>query len=242
MKQFALFPPAAAAICLGLAGCGGDLTLPASTPPSLSLAVLEGQGQIGTVGQPLPSPVVVVVRTDAGVPIPDRQVVFVQTTTGTNDTFDPATAVTDAEGKALTRWTLGTTPGPYSAQANVVPQGDTALPAPVQLQAAALAGAPDSVRADGPAIQTGRRGEPVAAPLVVAVVDRYGNPVAGVEVKWSTAHGNGELSPAEGTVTDADGRSSVTWTLGNRIGIQQATAEVKDLIGSPVTFSATVGF
>jgi Big-like domain-containing protein len=242
MKQFALFPPAAAALCVGLAGCGGDLTLPASTPTVLNLAVLQGDGQTGTVGQPLPNPVVVVVRTDAGVPIPDRQVVFAQTAIGTDDTFDPATVVTDAQGKALTHWVLGTTPGAYSAQATVVPQGDTVLPVPVQLQAAAVADAPDSVRADGPAIQTGRRGEPVPEPLVVAVVDRYGNPVAGVEVTWKTEHGNGEVSPAEGTVTDADGRSGVTWTLGNRIGIQQATAEVHDLIGSPVTFSATVAF
>ena len=129
-----------------------------------------------------------------------------------------------------------------SRMGEVVCVGDLFLECIVPLQATAVADAPDSVRGDSPAIQVGRRGEPVAEPLVVAVVDRYGNPVAGVEVKWKTEHGNGELSPAEGTVTDADGRSGVTWTLGNRIGIQQATAEVDDLIGSPVTFSATVAF
>src|SRR6476659_2576571 len=111
MKQFALFPPAAA-LCLGLAGCGGDLTLPASTPTSLRLAVLQGDGQTGTVGQPLPTPVVVVVRTDAGATIPDRQVVFAQPTIVTNVTFDPATVVTYVQCKALTHWVLGTTPGP----------------------------------------------------------------------------------------------------------------------------------
>jgi len=242
MKQFALVPPAAAALFLGVAGCGGDLTLPASTPTSLSLALLQGGDQTGTVGQPLPNPVVVVVRTEAGVPIPDRQVVFVQATSETNDAFDPDTVLTDAQGKALTHWVLGTTPGSYSAQATVIPQGDTVVPVPLQLQAAAVADAPDSVRADGPTIQSGLRGEAVAEPLVVAVVDRYGNPVAGVEVNWKTDHGNGEVSPSGATVTDADGRSGVTWTLGNRIGIQQATAEVKDLIGSPVTFSATIAF
>jgi hypothetical protein len=239
MKQFALIS-SVAAVLVGLAGCGGDLTLPTATPPRLSRVELQGDGQTGTVGQPLPNPVVVVVRTDSGVPIPGRQVVFVQGASG--DSFVPATAVTDAEGKALTQWVLGTTPGPYTAQATVVPQGDSVVPTPLELQAAAVPDAPDSVRADAPLIQAGRRGEPVPEPLVVAVVDRYGNPVAGVEVKWKTEHGNGEVSPGEGTVTDGDGRSSVVWTLGNRIGIQRATAEVKDLIGSPVTFSATVGF
>jgi hypothetical protein len=242
MKQFALIPPAAAALCLGLVGCGGDLTLPASTPTSLNLALLQGGGQTGTVGQPLPNPLVVVVRTDAGVPIPGRQVTFVQATTGTDDRFDPATVTTDSEGRAPTNWVLGTTPGAYSAHATIVAQGDTAVPPPLELKAAAVADAPDSVRADGPLIQVGRRGEPVPEPLVVAVVDRYGNPVAGVEVMWKTENGNGEVSPAEGTVTDADGRSGVTWTLGNRIGIQRATAEVQGLIGSPVTFSATISF
>jgi Big-like domain-containing protein len=240
MKQFALSAPAVAGLLLGLAGCGGDLTLPGSTTTGLSLAVLQGDGQTGTVGQALPSPVVVVLRTESGAPMPDRKVVFVQTTGGSGDAFDPDTAVTNSEGQALTHWVLGTAPGTYSAEARVVPEDDTALP--VRLQAAAVPGAPDSVRADGPTMQSGRRGQPVAEPLVVAVVDRYGNPVPGVEVKWKVENGNGELSPADGTVTDADGQSSVTWTLGNRIGVQQATAEVKDVIGSPVTFTATVLF
>ena len=238
MKQFALVLPAVAALILGVAGCGGDLTLPATPPPGLSLAVLDGDDQTGTVGQPLQNPVVVVVTTAAEVPIPDRQVVFM--VTGNGGAFDPDTAVTDAQGKALTHWVLGTVPGLYSGVAKVVAQDDSA--APVEFQATANAGAPDSVRADSPSIQSGRRGEPVDEPLVVVVVDRYGNPVPDVQVEWKVEEGNGELSPASGTVTDADGRSGVIWTLGNRIGIQQAKAEVKDLIGSPVTFSATVLF
>jgi len=239
MNRFALISPAAA-LALGLAGCGGDLSLPGPTPGGVSLAVLQGDGQTGTVGQPLPSPVVVVVRTGEGVPMPDRLVVFVDSATNANDAFDPDTVVTNAQGQALTHWVLGTTPGPYAAVASVIPQSDTIVPA--SISASAVAGAPDSVRAAGPTIQTGHRGQPVDAPLVVAVVDRFGNPVAGVEVRWKVESGNGSLSPSEGTVTDAEGHSSVVWTLGTRIGVEQATAEVADVIGSPVTFSATVPF
>ena len=239
MIRLALCPPAAAALLVGLAGCGGDLTLPESTPTGLSLAVLDGNGQTGTVGQPLQNPLVVVVRTGEGVPIPDRQVVFLATGNGAG-AFDPDTAVTDAQGMALTHWVLGTVPGPYTAEARIVPQSDSAQP--VSFQAAANAGAPDTVRADGPDVQAGRRGQPVPEPLAVVVVDRYGNPVPGIEVSWSAQQGNGQLSPASGTATDADGRSSVIWTLGNRIGIQQATAAVQGVLGSPVTFSATVLF
>jgi hypothetical protein len=149
--------------------------------------------------------------------------------------------MTDTQGKALSHWTLGTVPGAYTGQATIVAQDDS-TPPPVTFEATANAGSPDSVRADSPLIQNGRRGEAVEEPLVVLVVDRYGNPVPGVEVTWKAELGNGDLSPSSGTVTGADGRSGVTWTLGNRIGIQQVTAGVHDLIGSPVTFSATVLF
>ena len=240
MTRFALVLPTAAVLIVGLAGCGDDLTLPTPTPPSLRLDLLTGDGQIGTVGQTLENPVVVIVRNTDSVPIPNRQVVFAVTGNGAG-AFDPASAMTDAQGKASTHWALGTVPGPYTGEATVVAQGDS-VPAPVAFSATANAGSPDSVRAEGFTIQSGRRGEPVEHPLVVIVVDRYGNRVPNVEVTWTAELGNGELSPPSGTVTDADGRSVVTWTLGNRIGIQQVTAEVQDLIGSPVTFSATVGF
>lgn len=230
---------AGAALLLGLAGCGGDLTLPDNGSTGLKLAVLQGENQTGTVGQPLENPVVVVLETDAGAPLSGRQVVFVATGAGTG-TFDPDTAVTDGQGKALTHWVLGTAPGPYTAEASLVPQADSAQP--VAFGATAIPGAPDSVRAGSSDLQSGHRGEAVDDPPTVVVVDRYGNPVAGVPVSWSVADGNGQLSPADGTVTDANGRSTVTWTLGNRIGIQQATAQVQAVIGSPVVFWATVSF
>jgi hypothetical protein len=240
MNRFALVLPTAAALIVGLVGCGDDLTLPGPGATGLSLDLLGGNGQIGTVGQQLNNPVVVVVRSASRVPIPGREVVFATTGTGAG-AFDPATVVTDAQGKALSHWTLGTVPGAYTGQATVVARDDS-TPPPVTFQATANAGSPDSVRADSPTVQNGRRGQPVDEPLVVVVVDRYGNPVPNVEVTWRAELGNGEVSPSSGTVTDAAGRCAVTWTLGNRIGIQQVTADVHDLIGSPVTFSATVLF
>jgi Big-like domain-containing protein len=241
MKHFALLAPATVTLVLGLVGCGDDLTIPAPTPTSLSLAVIQGDSQTGTVGQALPSPLVVVVRTETGAPMAGSKVVFVETASGTGDAFDPDTALTDGQGQALTHWVLGTTAGPYSAEARLVSESGSGAQ-PVPIRAAAVAAAPDSLRADGPAMQGGRRGQTLDEPLVVAVVDRYGNPVGGVEVKWKVEEGNGELSPDEDTVTGADGRSTVTWTLGNRVGVQQAIAEVKDVIGSPVSFTATVSF
>jgi hypothetical protein len=227
------------AVMVVLLGCSADLTLPGSTAPGLAVAVLQGDGQVGTVGDTLPDPVVVEVKTDGGQAIPDRRVAFVAAQ-GAGAGFDPDTAVTDSQGRALTRWVLGTAVGVYTAEARLVPDGESALPT-APLLATADPGDPDTVRAIGPTIQPGQRGEALPEPLAVLTVDRFGNPVAGAEVKWEASSGNGELS-AETTLTGADGTTSVIWTLGNRVGVQRATAKVEHADGSPVTFSATVLF
>jgi hypothetical protein len=227
------------AAILVLVGCGGDLTLPGTTAAGLAVAVLQGDGQVGTVGQELPKPVVVEVKTDAGQTMPGRQVAFV-IAQGAGAGFDPDTALTNSQGQAETRWVLGTAVGVYTAEARLVPDGEPALPV-APLQATADPDAPDTVRATGTTIQPGQRGEPLPQPLAVVTVDQFGNPVAGAEVRWETSSGNGEVS-AETTVTGADGTTSVIWTLGNRVGVQRATAKVERANGSPVTFTATVLF
>jgi hypothetical protein len=227
------------AVMLVLLGCGADLTLPGTTAPGLAVAVVDGDGQVGTVGQALPDLVVVEVKTDAGQVMPGRRVAFV-VAQGAGAGFDPDTAVTNSQGQAKTRWVLGTAVGVYTAEARLVPDGESALPI-APLQATADPGDPDTVRATGPTIQPGQRGEPLPEPLAVLTVDRFGNPVAGAEVRWETSSGSGELS-AETTVTGSDGTTSVMWTLGNRVGVQRATAKVEHADGSPVTFTATVLF
>ncbi|HEY1333678.1 MAG TPA: hypothetical protein VGF31_05440, partial [Myxococcaceae bacterium] len=67
------------------------------------------------------------------------------------------------------------------------------------------------------------------------------NPVQGVTVRWTVTVGEGDVS-AEQTATGSDGKASVTWELGGRIGVQRVTANLEGASGSPVTFSATVLF
>jgi hypothetical protein len=240
MKQLARFwRPLAALLVIGLAGCGGDLTLPGGSAQGLGLEVLRGNGQSGTVGQALPEPVVVRVATDAGVPMSGRKVAFADSSGGV-DGFDPDTAVTDSNGEALTHWVLGTSPGTYVGEASIVAEGDTAVKS-VSFQADARAGDPDTVRAAGPTTQPGRRGETLSDSFSVMVVDRFGNPVAGAQVHWQPANGNGQVSE-ENALTGADGISSVTWTLGSQIGVQRLEAKVAGASGSPVSFTAVILF
>ncbi len=238
MNEFALFRRVPAAVLLiGLLSCGGDLTLPGSSAAGLRVDVVKGDNQQGAVGQPLPDPVVVVVKTDAGALMAGTRVDFVAQSAGAGG-FDPATTVTNSIGEASTRWVLGTAPGVYTAEARVV-ASDTSIQPVASFQAAAVAGAPDTLRPVGPTSQPGRRGQPLAQPLVVKTVDEFGNPVPGAQVNWATDEG--ELS-AETSVTGADGTASVTWTLGDEIGFQKATAKVEGATGSPVTFTSVVLF
>jgi hypothetical protein len=75
-------------------------------------------------------------------------------------------------------------------------------------------------------------------PLTVSVTNPAGAGVAGVTVVWMVITGGGTLSASSG-VTDAQGRASVNWTLGNPAGAQSVTASVASRQNSSTSFSAT---
>ncbi|HEX3233131.1 MAG TPA: Ig-like domain-containing protein [Gemmatimonadales bacterium] len=234
------FLPVALAVLLGCGlGCGGDLTLPDASGNGIDLSIVDGRTQTGVVGEPLPRLVVVKVATQAGQPIGGRRVAFVLSDPSAG-TIDPDTAITSSEGQASARWVLGTRPGEYQGEARLVTTDSTAPPS-IPFAATAHAGPPDTVRAVSPQNQFGRREHQLDDPLVVAVVDRFGNPVPGAAVHWSVTSGGGSLS-AEETATGSDGTTSVAWTLGPGIGLQRASAAVEGATGSPLTFTATVLF
>jgi hypothetical protein len=227
----------AAGVAVSLA-CGEDLALPDPSGAGLELAVSSGNGQTGTVGEPLASPLVIKVVAEGGQPVSGRKVAFLVTGAGFGR-LDPDTTETNDRGEAVAQWTLGTVPGAQSGEARLVTDLET--PPRAGFQASAVAGVPDTIRAMSPLNQPGRRGEPVENPLVVVAVDRFGNPVPGVTVRWAVTVGEGDVSQEE-TPTGSDGTASVTWELGGRIGVQRVIASLAGASGSPVTFSATVLF
>ena len=236
-----LLRSAGAGLPIAVLACGGDLTLPrdggVGGAGGLDLAVVAGDGQTGTVGEPLPARVVVELRGPAGEPVAGRQVAFLPDTGSGGFTPDPA--VTDAQGRASTSWGLGTTVGACTGTARLVETADSGVPT-VQVTAAAVAGQADTVFAVSPTVLVGRRGDPASAQPTVKTVDRFGNPVAGVQVSWK-ADGDGDVSD-EQTTTGPDGRTSVAWTFGRKSAVQHLTARVDGLAGSPVIFMGTVLF
>ena len=224
----------------GATGCAsGELLLP--EPPNggdnVALSKFDGDNQVGTVGEQLPKPLIVRVRTARDLPAKEREVEFV--TTAGDAEIARSTAVTDSEGNASIHCMLGTLPGDYVIRASLI---DVEGEAQVQeFLATARPGPPDTLSATSPVTQPGRRGRPVASSPTVRVADRFGNAVPDALVAWQVTAGQGEVDETL-TRTSQDGSATVNWTLGNRIGVQKLTAAVEQATVPPVTFTVTVLF
>ena len=110
--------PVAACLPLlaGLAGCGGDGDPPPITPPDppdptgpAALSLVSGGDQRAFAGDALSDPVVVRLARSGGAAVAGATVAF-QVVSG-GGSANPATAVTGADGRASTRWALGTGAG-----------------------------------------------------------------------------------------------------------------------------------
>ena len=225
-----------AVLALVLVSCTGDeLNLPSDGDPG-TIEVLGGNDQNGRVGGSLQESLVVRVTDIHGRPVPDQRVEFTPTLDPSGQ-FLPHTVLTDDAGIAAARWLLGTQAGPQRAAARVVG-------APTPLAAAFSATAdpdpPDSLAIVGGDNQAEQIGNVLPESLIVVLLDRFGNPIAGADVGWSAQ--NGSLSSNQVT-TGSDGRAAVKWTLGFYPGFQHATATYGNMKGAPVTFTAaaTVG-
>ena len=223
---------------LGLAGtalfsCGGDdLVLPSAGEPA-AITIVQGDGLGGRVGEALAEPLIVEVLDGVGRPVAGASVVVELS----GAVADPDTISTDAEGRASAEITLGSEVGEVAGAARVVaPEGPAEVEASFTMMAlAASANGLAAVSGDG---QSGPAGTVLPLPLVVEVTDAFGNPIEGVMISW-TPEGGGSVSAAS-TVTDGEGRTSVTRTLGPTAGTQTTLASSDSLAGSPAGFTHTV--
>lgn len=90
--------------------------------------------------------------------------------------------------------------------------------------------------------QAGSLGTMLAEPLVVRVTDSERRPVPERKVAFTLVGSDGEVSP-DTALTDADGRATVRWVLGNSVGTQRLDARVIGPAPLTVSFvaSASVG-
>ena len=191
---------------------------------------VSGDGQGGQAGAALAEPFVVSVLDQNGLAFAGAVVTFSVTAGG--GILSATTATTDANGRAATRLTLGSEPGPNTVEATVEGLGT------VTFTATAVEQTPHSltkVSGDG---QEGLAGVALAAPFVVSVLDEDDEAIAGVGVTFSVTAGEGILSSTTATA-DANGQATttLTLTLGSDAETNTVAATVEGL--ESVTFTVT---
>ena len=212
-----------------LAGCASDsLTLPKDGDPAF-VTIVHGNGQQALAGTRLGDSLIIMVTDGASRPVTNQAIAFVPSAGGS---VEPASVLTNGEGKAVFRWVLGPAAGEQTLEAALVGESGpkvtfiaSAVPGPVKTMAV-MAG-------DG---QFAPVGTPLPQPLSVRLLDKFGNSVSGAVVRWQVSAGR--LSH-QSVTTASDGSASVVWTLGPTVGTQTATATFQGATGSPVRFSAT---
>ncbi|HKH91504.1 MAG TPA: Ig-like domain-containing protein [Gemmatimonadaceae bacterium] len=213
-------------------GVAGHAALSVVAAPA-TVALLSGAGQHATAGHALPQNVVVRVIGLRGLPVSGALVAF-RVAQG-DGVLDPASALSDADGRARTSWTLGGFPGSQSLIATVQHLDSTIVvtaeadPLPANTRAMAVVEHPS-----GPAALT------LAGPIQLRITDTSGRVLPDVPVSWHALDGTVEsLSPR----TDSAGIARARWTLGPAAGTQRLRAQVGTARGGPaippVTFTAT---
>jgi hypothetical protein len=232
--------PVLVVLAFGALGCSSDLVLPESpgdAAQTVSLTKAGGDTQSGSVGEMLANPLVVRVVDGEQHPLVGVSVSFDPSDPAAG-TLNPTTATTNSAGEAIANWTFGTVPGAYTVRATLVGVPDEDKIA--EFQGVAKPGAPTTLVAETPQLQPGSREQKVRTPPVVQVADKFGNPVPDVPVVWQVIAGEGTASPLNAS-TDAEGKASADWTLGDRMGVHKLSAAVAGA-GAPVIFEARVLF
>jgi len=213
-----------------LTGCGE--TSISVRLPAARVEAVAGNALSGPAGEVLPDPVEVRVFGSDNQPLPGATVTF---SVAAGGSVDPPSAITDADGIAGTRWTLGNAAGVASLTATVEAGASTTITATVTAARAA------TVEAAAGANQTAPAGAAVPIPPSVRVADAFGNLVEGVTVTFTVLSGGGQVTAGQST-TNAQGIATVgSWTLGPSIGTQTLSASVGEsgVSNNPIIFTAT---
>ncbi len=198
-----------------IAGCISEPFGPGS---SGVLSVFSGNGQVWPVNSTLPAPLVVQARFADGGTIAGLEVTWkLAAAAGPGASLSSTTAMTDANGLASVRVTLGTTVGGYLVQA--------AADGRLSAEFVVIASTVDfGVSVESGSGQVGVTGSVLPQPLVAQLIGPDGTPSTGVEVTFMVLEGAGaSVSPAT-VMTAGDGTAATTLTLGESNGKVRVSA------------------
>jgi predicted small lipoprotein YifL len=190
-------------------------------PPARLEPVEEPPERVGRVGDAVEPPPAVRLVDRFGNPIASTVVGFDLQDGGS---LQPASAITDAQGLVrLVTWTLGTRAGLQTLRATF------GRLEPAIFSAHARPGPPAELARKDEQIPSGVVGLPLATPPGVRVLDRFGNPVPEILVRFRTNPGYGTVSPAELPSDSLGTAAPEAWTLGPVAGTQLLRAGVDSL-------------
>ncbi len=214
--QFASTSPASAVL-------SATVTLPSVAAASIRTAPA---GPV-VVGTRLVTPITWVLTDAANQPVADAPIVISVSAGGSVE----AAGVSDAGGVVqLISWTVSQTAGSQFVDLEV---GGAAV-SRVSVEAIPdVAFRLEKTSGDG---QSAPVNADLPLPLVVRVLDQYGNGVTGVTIEWRTCDGVGEYN----TLTDIGGYASAFQPTGPAEGDFCAMASSSGLAGSPAQFSYSV--
>jgi hypothetical protein len=207
----------------------GTFTETAAGTTVSTLVVSSGARQTGTVGAPLPNPIVVTAKNSSGKPVAGASVSF--SDGGVGGSFSPNPAITATNGTATTVYTTPTVP---KTSITVTATSGTAS---VSLTEKAVAGSPANLSIVSGNNQTGNHSAKLSKNLVVLVTDQFSNPVQGVTVSFVDNGAGGTFSNAN-PVTTASGQVSVSYTAGPNPGTVTISASTSAL--GPANFTETI--
>ena len=229
-------------------GNRSSLTREVNYSPRLGrrLMLSSGNRQVAEIGTHLAEPLEVRALDSAGQPIAGITVVFaVDGNDGLLEATDGAASgrkvavITDFEGSARTSFRLGTFAGLGTQRVRASAVG---FGLPKVFAHDAIAGPPDRLVVDSGNGQVGVATEPLPRELVAVAVDSAGNRLAGVEVLFRVAEGNGTLSneaQESVVITDSKGRAVERLRGGNEVGVASQIVRA-GLVDQPERFASFV--
>jgi hypothetical protein len=219
--------PMYAVVCAGAIAC--ESSRDPMAPTSLRLVALTPTTISEVAGSRVePAPTARVLN-QRGAPIADVRVTF-ELASGEGSIVGP-TAISDGDGVVRpTTWTLGPTVGTSVLRARL-----SATPsATIDFTATTRAASPSTMVRLGGDAQRGLVGAMLPEPLSVKVTDRFGNPVAGIDVSFNVLAGGGIIGRS--ATTNAEGVASPgRWRLGVTSVEQRVVATIE---AASVEFSA----
>ncbi|HEX9972113.1 MAG TPA: MotA/TolQ/ExbB proton channel family protein [bacterium] len=208
--------------------------------PPAEIKIIKGDNQSGDVGIKLADPIVVEVLDSKGNALENETVIF--TSEEGSGVFSNNSRVqkilTDEEGLAQTTFTLGRTSGEKTVHVTVEGSNNRG----VKLLAIAKPTPPTKLVELKGNYQTGELGKRLPLPFIVAIRDKFDNPIQRYEINFSLKKGTGRFQDSQNahytTYTNEDGLVEAYFIIGSNQGGREIEAEAKKVEPSKILFEA----